>query len=496
MVNINILPLYLILIPLTFAFLSLLFNKLSKALGVLAPVLNLLIIYKLSYIFFQSKASIIVNLGGWKPPFCINLVIAPLSLFLAFLISLIALASSIYSIGYIHDKLSYKYYSLFLLLITGATGSVLTGDIFNLFVFFEILCISSYILVAYEKNKDSYEAAIKYLVQGSLGSTLMLLGIAILYGLYGTLNMADLANHITGINSIYLKTALALLISGFGVEAAIFPLNTWLPDAHPAAPSSISAMLSGVAIKVGVYAIFRVVFTIFGHNTLFLPLLALGIFTLITGELSAYKQDNLKRLLAYSSTGQIGLIVIALSIGSNESITAGLYQILSHALAKSLLFLSAGYFLYKYKTLAISKLKGLGRSNILVFSSMIIAIFSLLGIPPMIGFYSKFSILMSLFSSPVPALYAIVISIILMTGVEAAYFLRLIGSMGTNDISYEQNISQKSTSDWLMIIPIITLAILIIIAGFYPHMIQTVLGNAADNLFYKNNYVFRVLGGY
>jgi len=496
MVNINTYPLYLILIPLAFAFLSMLFNRSARILGVIAPAINLLIITKIAHTLFNTNASIIVNLGGWRPPFCINLVASPLSLFLALLISLIGLFSAIYSLRYIKSEQYYKYYSLFLLLITGATGSVMTGDIFNLFVFFEILCISSYILVAFEKNKDSYEAAIKYLVQGSLGSTLILLGIGILYGLFGTLNMADIAQKIHGLDSIYLKTALAFLITGFGVEAAIFPLNTWLPDAHPTAPSSISAMLSGVAIKVGVYAVFRVVFTIFGYGSVFVPLLALGVFTLITGELSAYRQDNLKRLLAYSSTGQIGLIVIALSIGSTFSITAGLYQILSHALAKSLLFLSAGYFLIKYKSLSITKLKGVGRSNILVFSSMVIAIFSLLGIPPLIGFYSKFSIFMSLFKTRIPALFPILATIIIMTGVEAAYFLRLISRLSSASENNNTTVCEKVSSDWFMIIPIVTLAILIIISGFYPQTIQTVLHNAADNLLDKSNYIFRVLGGY
>jgi multicomponent Na+:H+ antiporter subunit D len=160
MVNIHTLPLYLILIPLTFAFLSLLFNKLARLLGVLAPIINLFIISKLSYVLFHTKDSIIVTLGGWKPPFSINLVASPVSLFLAMLVSLIGLASAIYSLRYIHGKLYYKYYSLFLLLIVGATGSVLTGDIFNLFVFFEIILYQFFSPNVQELNQYNHPQSI------------------------------------------------------------------------------------------------------------------------------------------------------------------------------------------------------------------------------------------------------------------------------------------------------------------------------------------------
>jgi len=148
---------------------------------------------------------------------------------------------------------------LYLLLLTGATGVVLTGDIFNLFVFYEILCISSYALVAYLGDKPGVESASKYLIQGSIGSSFVLIGIAFLYGKFGTLNMADIARNINSPTFEQVFFPLILLITGFGIEAAIFPLNAWLPDAHSSAPSTISAILSGIAIKIGIYAIARMV---------------------------------------------------------------------------------------------------------------------------------------------------------------------------------------------------------------------------------------------
>jgi len=165
--------------------------------------------------------------------------------------------------------------------------------------------------VAYLGDKAGIESAVKYLIQGALGSSLILLGIGILYGQFGTLNMADIAGNIDSVHSISIFLPLVLMITGFGVEAAIFPLNAWLPDAHSSAPSSISAILSGIAIEVGLYAMVRIVFTVFGASSLFLFLVFLGVLTLLIGEMCAFSQDNIKRMLAYSSIGQIGLIVFA-----------------------------------------------------------------------------------------------------------------------------------------------------------------------------------------
>jgi len=173
------------------------------------------------------------------------------------IIALVGLLVSVYALDYIKEGATEKYHMLYLLLLTGATGVVLTGDIFNLFVFFEILCISSYSLVAYLREKSGIESAVKYLIQGAVGSSLLLIGIGLLYGLFGTLNMADIAQSIRSVSPISVFVPMVLIIAGLGVEAAIFPLNAWLPDAHSSAPSSISAILSGIAIEVGLYAVWH-----------------------------------------------------------------------------------------------------------------------------------------------------------------------------------------------------------------------------------------------
>ena len=222
------------------------------------------------------KETIIVRIGGFTPPFCINLVVGPVGILFSVLISITGFLVAIYALKYIKEGAEQMYHMLYMLLLTGATGVVLTGDIFNLFVFFEVLCISSYALVAYLGNKAGIESSVKYLIQGSIGSSFLLIGIGLLYGQFGTLNMADIASQIETVSSTSIFVPMIFMITGLGIEAAIFPLNAWLPDAHSSAPSSISAILSGIAIEVGLYAVIRVLFTIFGISSflMFFPLYA------------------------------------------------------------------------------------------------------------------------------------------------------------------------------------------------------------------------------
>lgn len=486
-------PINLIVIPLLMAFVSLFFKRhFSMFLAFLTSLFNLWLIYQMFPNVMQK--SIIVKIGGvWSPPLSIVLVLSPLSLLLAGLIAFLSVLSSFYSLKYISKGDMTKYSALFLLFLTGSTGVVLTGDIFNLFVFFEILCVSSYILVFYYKNRESYEASFKYLIQGSIGSAFILMGIALIYQEFGTLNMADIAKNISFPLSFSLKLSLAFFITGFGVEAAIFPLNAWLPDAHPAAPASISALLSGIAIKTGIYAIFRIVYTVYGFNNVFKPLLFLGFITLSIGELSAFLQNDMKRLLAYSSIGQIGLIVIALSLGSIDAVQAGLFQIVNHAFSKGMLFLISGYYLYKYKTRSLSELEKIDTLDICIFIFMIIGVASLLGIPPFLGFFSKFSIFLALLQNSGVIYKLIAIGVAIMTAIEAAYFIRMLGKIAYTKGKIKMVL--PAGFERVMVIPIFILSILIVIGGIYYSYYSDILNKAALGLINKQMYILQVLGG-
>jgi proton-translocating NADH-quinone oxidoreductase chain N len=438
------------------------------------------------------RAPIIISISGWTAPLAINFVVGPLGLGLVILISLVGFLVTVYGVGYIHEEPKEKYHMLVLTLLTGATGMVLTGDIFNLFVFFEILSLSSYALTGYNRDRGGTEAAIKYLIQGSIGSAFILIGIALLYGITGTLNMADIAAHITGADPTLLFMAMSLLIVGFGVEAALFPLNAWLPDAHSSAPSSVSAILSGIAIETGAYAVARIVYTVFDSHGIMLILAILGVITLLLGEMSAFRQkDDIKRLLAYSSIGQMGLIMLAFGIASDAGVFAALFQLVSHTLAKSLLFLASGYIIYRVGSKKLSALAGLGRKMPFTGAMIAVAVLSLVGVPPFAGFMSKFSIVRAALAQHSATYTGLIVLVLLATVIEVGYFMKLLQIMFFTEAKTEGAVKELPLS---ALIPITILAALIIIIGVYPHMISGLLQQAANGLVERSAYIQSVLG--
>ncbi len=484
----------LIAIPLAAAFLIPLLGLMSKRMPKYVPPLALLSNLVLTGVLLPQalREPIVVSIGGWPPPFCINLMVGPLGIMLAALISLVSFLIAVYAVTYIQQEPTDRYHTLFLLLVTGATGVVLTGDIFNLFVFFEILCISSYALTGYNRDKEGTEAAFKYLVQGTVGSMLILIAIAFVYGLFGTLNMADIAQRIPSVNSSHLLVTLALFIAGFGVEAAVFPLNAWLPDAHASAPSSISAILSGIAIKTGVYAMARTTYTLFNATGLFVFLSAIGLVTLVIGEMSAYRQrKDLKRMLAYSSIGQIGLIVFALGIATSAGIFGALFQLVNHALGKALLFLAVGYMIYKVRSKRLSSLEGLGREMPVTCLAFTVGAFSLIGLPPFAGFMSKLSIIYAAVAAEQAIFLAFTVIVLLATVVEAGYFFRLIQILYFRKSKNAQPVGEAPIS---ALLPVIALGILIIVIGVFPQVVTPLLQGAAEELFHRADYIHYVLG--
>jgi proton-translocating NADH-quinone oxidoreductase chain N len=486
-------PVLLIAVPLGLAFAIPLFALFCKAAVKWIPAAALVfnLIFSLLLLPKVLENPVIVSIGGWRPPFCINLVAGPVGILFSAIIALVGLLVSIYALDYIKEGAAEKYHILYLLLLTGATGVVLTGDIFNLFVFFEILCISSYALVAYLRDKAGIESAVKYLIQGAVGSSLLLIGIGLLYGLFGTLNMADIGEKIDSASPIYLFVPMVLLITGLGVEAAIFPLNAWLPDAHSSAPSSISAILSGIAIEVGLYAMARVIFTIFGASSILLFLALLAILTLLVGEICAFSQNNIKRMLAYSSIGQIGLILFALAIGTSYGVTGGLFQLLSHTLAKALLFLAAGYMIYRAGSMDISALEGIGAKMPLTSLAFAVGAFSLVGLPPFIGFPSKFLIVRATLATKETVLIVLIGLALVGTVIEGAYFFRVVQALYFK--GEKQNPGRKE-APIVALLPMFILVLLIVVVGIYPKLVTGVLNSAATEFLNRLEYIRNVLG--
>jgi multicomponent Na+:H+ antiporter subunit D len=296
----------------------------------------------------------------------------------------------------------WNFYTLFLLMLTGMEGVIVTGDMFNLFVFLEIASVASYALVAYGTEAEELEASFKYLVMSSVGSTFVLLGIALLYGYTSTLNMADMAMTLTrkGTGEI-LPFVSVLFVMGFGLKAALVPFHAWLPDAHPSAPAPISAMLSGVLIKaLGIYALTRIFYNVIGLTPAILnSVMFMGVVSMVVGVLLAIGQWDMKRLLAYHSISQVGYVMLGLGLATPLGILGGLFHLFNHSVFKSLLFLNSGAVEYAVGTRDLREMGGLRERMPITANTSLIASMSIAGIPPFNGFWSKLIIVLAAVAS-------------------------------------------------------------------------------------------------
>ncbi len=444
---------------------------------------------------------VIHKMAGWKPPFGILLVVDVFNGFIAFIIAFLVLFATVYSIEYMkHDiGLSY-YYALLMLLLSGMVGVVLTGDIFNLFVFLELTSISAYGLVAFRSMEmEPLEAGFKYLVMGATATSLVLFGIALLYGAVGTVNYADIAYRLknggllVGVKgNLVLPLSLIFIMGGFGIKAAVFPLHTWLPDAHPAAPSPVSAILSGVVIKVGVYALCRILFLVFqpAHINWVFLISMVSFFTMTVGNFMALLQDDIKRMLAFSSIAQIGYILVGVAAANQLGISGVLLHTFNHSIMKGLAFLCAGAFLHQVGTRKLDELAGVGSKMPLTTMALTIAFLGLIGVPPLNGFVSKFI----LFTAGIESgLIWLVVAGIINSAISAGYYLRFINVLIRMEAS--EKVMDVKEAPAIMTIPILILAGLIVLFGIWPQPILDVSEKAAFSLFNIDKYVTAVLGG-
>jgi multicomponent Na+:H+ antiporter subunit D len=312
-------------------------------------------------------------------------------------------------------------------------GAVVTGDLFNLFVLTEIFSVAAYALVPIAEKRGSFLASYRYLILAAIGTSLILLGTGYLYVLTGTLNMADLAARLPELPEFYdswvVFGALAFLLVGFSIKTALFPLHTWLPDAHSIAPSPISVLLSALVIKVGAYSIIRVIFTIFQVDFVTGPVPVATALTwtsaaaILLGSMFAISQTDIKRMLAYSSVAHIGYVVLGIGLAVEMSVTGGILHIFNHALAKGCLFFCAGAVIYKTGIRRIEDFRGLNSKMPVTAAAFTLAAASMIGIPPTAGFMSKFYL--SLGAVEVEA-WIFVIIIILGSLLTAVFYLRVI----------------------------------------------------------------------
>ncbi|MDD5449760.1 MAG: proton-conducting transporter membrane subunit [Candidatus Omnitrophica bacterium] len=398
----NIIPLFVI-IPLFSAFFISLTGRLFKKgfidaiSGVSCFLLLALSFYGLNALNHSANQAMVYKVGGWMPPFGICMVLDGLAGFMLITVNLVAFFVCIFSINYMEkytDKP--KFYTLFLLMVTGMNGLIISGDLFNLYVFLEVASIASYALVAFGTEAEELEASFKYAIMGSVASGFIFIGIAFLYGFTSTLNMADMSRILGASPSSWLVPFVSVLfLMGFGLKAALVPFHAWLPDAHPSAPASISAMLSGVLIKaLGVYAMVRIFFNIIGISAGYLSaLMFLGALSMIVAVILALSQWDLKRLLAYHSISQVGYVFLGIGLGTPLGILGGLFHLFNHSVFKSLLFLNSGAIDYSTGTRDLREMSGLKEKMPVTAGTSLIASMSIAGIPPFNGFFSKLIII-------------------------------------------------------------------------------------------------------
>jgi len=409
----DLLPL-MIAVPLGMGFvLPLVPKKRTRLADVLA---NLATLALLGMALALAGRSAVYPVGGWAPPLGINLVLDGLSWLMLVTVAVVSFAATLFSARYMDQYTARtRYYALFMLMVAGMNGAVLTGDVFNLYVFIEVAAVASYALVAFGCRQEELEAAFKYAVLGSVASAFILLAIAVGYCLFGTLNMAHLSRKIAaaGGPGAAVLFSMTLFVAGFGLKAALVPFHAWLPDAHPSAPAPISAMLSGVLIKaIGVYALIRILFCVFGvTEQVARAVMLLGTLSMVVGVFMAIVQWDYKRLLAYHSVSQIGYVMLGIGVGGAVlarggpmpvaalGFIGGLFHLVNHAVFKSLLFLTAGAVEYSTGTRQLKEMGGLRERMPLTAGTSLVASMSIAGVPPFNGFFSKLIIIVACVSA-------------------------------------------------------------------------------------------------
>jgi multicomponent Na+:H+ antiporter subunit D len=344
----------------------------------------------------ESGGIQVVQVAGWPAPFGITLVADLFSAMLVLMVGIVAVAVTGQSFSGVDPRReAFGYHSLIHILLMGVSGAFLTGDIFNMYVWFEVMLIASFVLMALHRTRAQLQAAFTYVALNLLASALLLTAIGLLYGQAGTLNMADLARAWPERRTPALDGALAMLfLVAFGIKAGLFPLFFWLPASYHTPPAAVGALFAGLLTKVGVYAMIRVFTLLFREpgSGMFTLILALSAATMVVGLVGAVAQRDIRRMLAFNLVGHIGFTTVGLALWTPLALGGSILYLFHHMLVITSLFLVSGLFLRQRRTTSFSSLGGLFRAQPGVAVLAMIPIFSLAGLPPLSGFVAKLAI--------------------------------------------------------------------------------------------------------
>ncbi len=388
-----------IALPILFPFLLILVFiavKSNRTAQLIAVVGTAVLVVISIYLFFevQKYGILTLDMGGWKSPMAITLVVDYLSVLMLIVSSLIVFALSIYAIYFMPGQhKSTRFYVFFFALIMGVNGAFITGDVFNLYVWFEVILISSFVLIIIGNSKEQLEGGIKYMALNLIGSLLFLAGLGLLYGKTGTLNMAHLAQILRAEEqSILINSSTALFFIAFGIKAAVFPLFFWLPASYHTPNITISALFAGLLTKVGVYALIRFFTLFFVQDQAFWlnMLLVVAGFTMVVGGMAASAHYDVRRILSYHIISQIGYMIMGLAIFTPLAIAGAIFFMIHNMIAKTNTFLIAGMINKIKGTFYLKDIGGLLSQSPLLAVLFIIPAFALVGVPPLSGFFAKF----------------------------------------------------------------------------------------------------------
>ncbi|MGN7324038.1 Na+/H+ antiporter subunit D [Bacillus altitudinis] len=488
--NLVILP---ILIPLLAATLLIFMNKntmLSRGFSVFASLLAIICnVYLVQTIFTNGIQTL--YLGGWKAPFGIALVadqFAALLVLTASIVGLVTVLFSFQTIGKERERLFY--YSGVQFLLAGVSGAFLTGDIFNLFVFFELLLMASYMLIVLGGSKPQLRESLKYIVFNIISSALFIVGVACLYALTGTLNMADLSVKIAESGQTGLITVIAILfLIVFGLKAGVFPLYFWLPGSYHAPPAAISALFGALLTKVGLYAIARVFTLIFIHDTGFTHTIMawLAALTVIFGVIGSIAYSDVQKIVIYNIVTAVGVILFGIAANTPASLQGAIYYLIHDMVIKGALFMLAGALFVYAGTNHLKKMGGLIQSQPLLGWMFFISALSLAGIPPLSGFVGKLKIVEGGFSAGYMTFSILVLlsSLLVLYSVMRIFMLGFWGE--------DQDMRRRKPSIRGMVYPGVLLVILSLAIGLGTEFIAPYINQATEMLSTPEKYIQAVL---
>lgn len=440
----------------------------------------------------------VLCVGNWQAPFGITLVADRLSAVMVLLSSIIGFAVAIYSLASVdHKREVFGYYPLLQILLMGVNGAFLTGDLFNLYVWFEVMLIASFVLLALGGERSQLEGSIKYVTLNLLSSGLFLAGVGCVYGLTGTLNMADISQHFNQSSGSPIVTAVAMLFFvSFGIKAAVFPLYFWLPASYHTPPVAVSAVFAGLLTKVGVYAMIRVFTLLFVKDVQFTHNLILwaAVLTMITGVLGAAAQKEFRRTLSFHIISQIGYMIFGLGMYTPLALAGSVFYIIHHIIVKTNLFLISGIVYqakgsYEYNRLG-------GAYDALPWTSLffLISALSLAGIPPLSGFWGKFILLKSGVEEGLYAMAAVALAVGLLTLYS---MVKIWGEVFWKKapIVYSDKTPALTTKNTLLLcVPVAALALCTVWIGLFAEPVFLFAMDTAHELLHSDRYIMAVLG--